>query len=42
MALFDFDITACKTTQKWQKESYFTTPVPAVPTKQCGSIISIS
>jgi len=31
MALFDFDITACKTTQKWQKEGCFTTPVPVDP-----------
>jgi hypothetical protein len=31
MALFDFDVTACKTTQKWQKEGHFTTPVPVDP-----------
>jgi hypothetical protein len=23
MALFDFDVTTCKTTQKWQKEGHF-------------------
>ena len=31
MALFDFGVTACKTTQKWQKEGHFTTPVPVDP-----------
>jgi len=31
MALFDFDVTTCKTTQKWQKEGHFTTPVPIDP-----------
>ncbi len=31
MALFDFNITTCKTTQKWQKEGHFTTPVPVDP-----------
>jgi len=31
MALFDFDVTTCKTTQKWQKEGHFTTPVPVDP-----------
>jgi len=31
MALFDFDITICKTTQKWQKKGYFTTSVPVDP-----------
>ena len=31
MALFDFDVTICKTTQKWQKEGHFTTPVPVEP-----------
>jgi len=33
MALFDFDVTDCKTTQKWQKEGHFTTPVPVDPKK---------
>jgi len=28
---FDFDVTTCKTTQKWQKEGHFTTPVPVDP-----------
>jgi len=28
---FDLDITTCKTTNKWQKESYFTTSVPVDP-----------
>jgi len=31
MALFDFDITICKTTQKWQKKGHFTTSVPVDP-----------
>ncbi|MBW2737664.1 MAG: hypothetical protein JRE64_02210 [Deltaproteobacteria bacterium] len=31
MALFDFGVTACKTTKKWQKEGHFTTPVPVDP-----------
>jgi len=31
MALFDFNVTNCKTTQKWQKEGHFTTPVPVDP-----------
>jgi hypothetical protein len=31
MALFDFDVTDCKTTQKWQKDGHFTTPVPVDP-----------
>jgi hypothetical protein len=31
MALFDFDVTTCKKTQKWQKEGHFTTPVPVDP-----------
>jgi len=31
MALFDFNVTTCKTTQKWQKEGHFTTPVPVDP-----------
>jgi len=31
MALFDFDVTTCKTTQKWQKKGHFTTPVPVDP-----------
>jgi len=28
---FDFGITTCKTTKKWQKEGQFTTPVPVEP-----------
>jgi len=31
MALFDFNVTTCKTTQKWQKEGHITTPVPVDP-----------
>ena len=31
MAFFDFDVTTCKTKQKWQKEGHFTTPVPVDP-----------
>jgi len=31
MALFDFNVTTCKTTQKWQKEGHFTTPVLVDP-----------
>ena len=31
MALFDFDVTNCKTKQKWQKDGHFTTPVPVDP-----------
>jgi hypothetical protein len=33
MALFGFNVTTCKTTQKWQKEGRFTTPVPVDPQK---------
>jgi len=34
---FDFGITTCKTTKKWQKEGQFTTPVPVEPevTRHC-------
>ena len=31
MAFFDFGVTTCKTTKKWQKEGRFTTPVPVDP-----------
>ena len=31
MALFDFDVTTCKTTNKCQKEGLFTTSVPVDP-----------
>jgi len=31
MAFFDFGVTTCKTTKKWQKEGRFTTPVPVEP-----------
>ncbi len=31
MALFDLDVATCKTTEKWQKEGYFTTSVPVDP-----------
>ena len=37
MALFDFGVTACKTTQKWQKEGHFTTPVPVDPHLMAGT-----
>jgi hypothetical protein len=31
MALFDFNVTTCKTMHQWQKEGHFTTPVPVDP-----------
>jgi len=31
IALFDFDVTTCKTTNKCQKEGFFTTSVPVDP-----------
>ena len=33
IALFDFDVTTCKTTNKCQKEGFFTTSVPVDPQK---------
>ena len=31
IALFDFGVTTCKATNKWQKEGHFTTSVPVDP-----------